>query len=303
MLETNVLIRRLSINNSKLLTLNDEDVKDIQAVLLDMLADFDDFCRNNELSYFLCGGSALGAQRHGGFIPWDDDVDVAMPRADYDRMRELFLKEYGDRYWVQSIHSDDNYDLPFMKIRKKGTRYVEVFESDPEQAGVFIDVYPLENLPDFAPTRLLHGVVCDFLHFCCSCVRMHHKKQIYFEYFGDLRTIKVKAFLGKCLSFVSLKSWCRLADRWASKHKNAQSKFVSFPSGRLHYFGEMLHRTSVFPVKECDFDGQTVTVMSNPCEHLTTLYGDFSVVPAEEGREQHSVVILELGVNNEEVFY
>ena len=299
MLKTNVLIRKLSINNSKLLTLSDENIKDIQAVLLRMMADFDDFCRKNELSYFLCGGSALGAQRHGGFIPWDDDIDIAMPRADYDRMRELFLAELGDCYWVQSIHSNDNYDLPFMKIRKKGTRYIEVFETNLNEAGVFIDIYPLENLPDFAPTRLFHGVICDFLHFCCSCVRIHHKKQIYFEYFGGLRAFKIKAFIGKCLSFISLKKWCHLADRWASKYKNLHTKFVSFPSGRMHYFGEMLHRSSVFPLKECNFDGQTISVMSDPSEHLTKLYGDFSVIPKQESREQHSIILLDLGVNNE----
>ncbi len=298
MLETNALVRRLSVNNSKLLTLSDENIKDIQAILLDMMTDFDDFCRKNGLSYFLCGGSALGAQRHGGFIAWDDDMDVAMPRADYDRLRELFLAEHGDRYWVQSL-TDDNYDLPFMKIRKKGTRCVELFETNRDQAGVFIDVYPLENLPNFAPARWLHGVICNFLQFCCSCVRVHHKKQIYVNYFGQLRAVKIKAFLGKCLGFISLKKWCHLADRWASKCKNAQSKFVSFPSGRKHYFGEMLHRASVFPLKERPFDGKRFWTMSNPVEHLTVLYGDFTAIPGQDHREQHSILALDLGVNNE----
>jgi len=301
MLETNALVRRLSINNSKLLTLSDENIKDIQAVLLDMMADFDAFCRKNGLSYFLCGGSALGAQRHGGFIPWDDDMDVAMPRADYDRMRDLFLAEYGDRYWVQALNDGGNYDLPFMKLRKKGTRYVEIFETDLDQAGVFIDIYPLENLPDAAPVRFVHGVVCDFLHFCCSCVRIKQKKQIYVEYFGNLRAIKIKALLGHILGIIPLKTWCRLADRFASNCKNTNSELVSFPGGRKHYFGEMLHRTSVFPPKECAFDGHRFFVMSDPTEHLTTLYGDYHAVPEQRNRERHSILTLELGVNNETI--
>ncbi len=301
MLETNALVRRLSINNSKLLTLSDENIKDIQAVLLDMMVDFDTFCRNNGLSYFLCGGSALGAQRHGGFIPWDDDMDVAMPRADYDRMRDLFLAEYGDRYWVQALSDGSRYDLPFMKMRKKGTRYVEIFETDPDQAGIFIDIYPLENLPNFAPARLIHGVVCDFLQFCCSCVRIKHKQHIYAAYFGNLRTIRIKAFLGKCLSFIPLKTWCRLADRWASGCKNEQSEFVSFPSGRKHYFGEMLHRASIFPLKDVAFDGHRFSVMSDSTEHLTVLYGDFSAVPEQRHRERHSILTLDLGVNHEQI--
>lgn len=299
MLKTSGLIKKMSISNGKLLVLGDEEVKDVQKVLLDMLADFDAFCRKNELSYFLCGGSALGAQRHGGFIPWDDDIDIAMPRADYDRMYELFLEEYGGRYWVQNVKGSDNYDLPFMKIRKKGTRYIEIFETNPNQAGVFIDVYPLENLPDFPIARFFHGIICNFLHLCCSCVRIHHKKHIYLEYFGNLRVIKIKDFLGRCLSFMGIKKWCRLADRWASKCKNSNSKFVSFPSGRKDYFGEMLHRSSVFPLKDCCFDGQTVSVMSDPTEHLTILYGDYSIIPPKECRERHAVITFDLGVKNE----
>lgn len=302
MLETNALVRKLSINNAKMLTLTDENIKDIQAVLLGMVADFDLFCRKHNLSYFLCGGSALGAYRHGGFIPWDDDMDIAMPRADYDRMRELFSEEYGDRYWVQSIYGTDSYDLPFIKIRKKGTQFVEIFEADLHQSGVFMDVYPLENLPDFAPARWLHGMISDLLHLCCSCAKINRKKQIYFDYFGNLRIVKIKALLGKCLGFISVKKWCHLADRWASKCKNTHSKFVSFPSGRKHYFGEKLHRDSVFPIKECDFNGKTVCIMSDPTEHLSVLYGDFSIIPESHSREQHPILKLNLGAKDETIF-
>ena len=98
---------------------------------------------------------------------------------------------------------------------------------------------------------------------------------------------------------MSINKWCRLADRWASKCKNSHSKFVSFPSGRKDYFGEMLHRSSVFPLKKCTFEGQAISVMSDPSEHLTVLYGDYSVIPEKENRERHSVITLDLGVENE----
>ena len=79
MLRTNDKIRKLSVSNDQLHRLTEQELKDVQKALLEMMVDFDAFCRVNNLCYFLCGGSALGAVRHQGFIPWDEDVDLAMP--------------------------------------------------------------------------------------------------------------------------------------------------------------------------------------------------------------------------------
>ncbi len=294
MLETNKLVRKLSIGNQKLRALSQEDVAAIQAVLLEMMSDFDAFCRQNGLQYFLCGGSLLGAVRHQGFIPWDEDVDIAMPRADYNRMQALFEQSLGERYWLQSLDTSATHDLPFMKIRKKGTLYLEIFDTEPERAGVFIDIYPLENIPDFFLWRWAHGLISDFLHLCCSCVRVKEKKQIYFEYFGALRPIRIKAALGTCLSFLRLQRWCRMADGWASLCRNAKSKRVSFPGGRKHYFGEIFHRENLLPLREAPFEDCAFFIPAEPSEPLKVLYGDYAVIPPEDRRERHTIRALSL---------
>ena len=300
MLETNRLIRQLSTENSKLLPLSEQDVVDIQAVLLGMMDDFDAFCRENGLRYFLCGGTALGAHRHGGFIPWDEDVDLAMPRADYDRFLNLFSAQCGDRYVVQTPATSPGYSLPFAKIRKRGTRYVEVFETDPDNAGVFIDVYPLENVPDFAPWRLVHGAVSDFLHLCCSCVRVNALRDRYREYYpAAMRTVNVKAFLGKCLGLIPLKDWCRAAEAWASCCRKETTRRVTFPGGRKHYFGELFTRTSCMPLTTVDFAGRRYQSLADPTEHLRLLYGDYTIVPPPEERLRHSILELDLGEKHE----
>ncbi len=302
MLKTNEAVRKLFANNAKLRTLTQADVEQVQQALLVMMDDFDRLCRKHSLTYFLCGGSALGAQRHQGFIPWDDDLDLAMPRADYDRLAELITQEYSDRYWVQTIHNNALYDLPFLKMRKKGTRFLEVFEPDPEHAGIFLDVFPVENVPDSGLLRGIHGAVSDFLHLCCSCVRMNVKKDRYFAYFEDkkfLKTVKLKAFLGKCLSFCSLHRWCVMSERWDARCRNAKSKYVSIPSGRGHYFGEVVARGTMLPVKEVPFAGRSYFTMADPDKYLTNLYGDYHRVPPVEKRETHGVLELELGETNE----
>ena len=302
MLKTNEAVRKLFTNNEKLRTLTQEDVEQVQKVLLGMMDDFDRLCRKHKLTYFLCGGSALGAARHQGFIPWDDDLDLAMPRADYDRLEELITREYGDRYWVQSLSGNALYDLPFLKMRKKGTRFLELFEPDPEHAGIFLDVFPVENVPNSCILRGLHGLVSDFLHLCCSCVRMNAKKDRYFAYFEDakfLKTVKVKAFLGKCLSFFSVHRWCVMSERWDSCCRNANSKYVSIPTGRGHYFGEVVERSTMLPVKEVPFAERSYFTMAQPDKYLTNLYGDYHRIPPVEKREAHGILELELGETNE----
>ncbi len=302
MLETNVMFRKCAIGNDKLCNLSEGDIHRIQAVLLGMMDDFDALCRKHGLRYMLCGGTALGAVRHQGFIPWDEDADLAMPREDYDKLASLLLEEYGDRYWVQNIHLSEVYDLTFMKIRKKGTRFVELFETEPERAGVFLDIYPMENVPDFPLWRWFHGAVSDFLYLCCSCVRVQTKKQRFLDYLEDgkaVRVIKVKAFLGKCLGFFSLHRWCCIADFWSKSCRNTHSKRVTFPSGRKHYFGEMCSRASCLPVRETDFEGRRYLIMANPEVHLSVLYGDYTVIPPEEQRERHTVLELDLGEEHE----
>ncbi len=302
MLETNVMFRKFAIGNTKLRELSDQDIKGIQAILLETLSDFDTVCRENNLCYFLAGGSALGAERHKGFIPWDEDLDIGMPRKDYNRLAELFLEKYEDKYWLQSIERSQTYDLTFMKIRRKNTRYVELFETEPEHAGIFADIYPLENVPDNKIARFFHGAISDFLYLCCSCVRVRTKKERFLEYLDDkkaIRLIKIKAFLGWCLGFFSLHKWCTLADRWSQKCKNDNSKLVSYPCGRKHYFGEICTRASFLPVKETAFENKMFFTMSNPDEYLKGLYGNYMDIPPEDKRERHTILELKLGEEHE----
>ena len=185
-----------------------------------------------------------------------------------------------------------------MKIRKKGTRFVEIFESEPQHAGIFIDVYPLENVPNFAPWRWFHGAISNFLHLCCSCVRMRAKKERYFAFFDDPavhKAVKIKSVLGKCLGFVSLKRWCRMTDRFAASCKKQNTRWVTFPSGGKHYFGEMLERASVFPLQQIEFAGKVFPMMADPTTHLSLLYGDYMKIPPADQQIRHTILELELG--------
>lgn len=127
--------------------LPEDELKKLQAVLLDILKVVDEFCRANDIAYFLDSGTALGAVRHGGFIPWDDDVDLGMLREDYDRFVELAAEELPEGYSLHTYDNTPGFAGMFAKVYKDGT----VFETEETRAAgcpqcVFVDIFPYDAL-------------------------------------------------------------------------------------------------------------------------------------------------------------
>lgn len=294
MLETYKNIRRTVDANTDMYEISDADLKDIQFTLQEMIRDIDDFCRRNHLTYALCGGSCLGAVRHKGFIPWDDDMDICMPRADYERFIYLFSREYAPDYWVQNIRTDERYDLHFSKVRKKGTRFEEIYETEPEKAGMFIDIFPVDSTFDNGLLRTLHRFCCDGLLLICSCVRIRSKLPKLLHYAGQdkqvCRALRMKNAIGTCFSFLSLRQWMLITESAISFRRNRSSQFVIIPSGIRHAFGETYKRKWFFPSREIRFGRMKLMTLRHPRPYLHKLYGDFMTLPPEENRLRHSVL-------------
>ena len=136
---------------------NDELFKELKK----LLDTFDGVCRKYNLRYTLCGGSLLGAIRHNGFIPWDDDLDVAMMREDYDKLLSLPKSEFKEPYFLQTPETDPGYYKTFVKLRNSNT--TEIPHKDAifhYNHGVFLDIFPLDNVPDDNKTfnRMIKGL-------------------------------------------------------------------------------------------------------------------------------------------------
>ena len=286
--ETNTVFRAVFAENKEIFNISPADTVRLQQALTEMLCDIDSVCKKNGLTFFLAGGSALGAVRNGGFIPWDDDIDLIMPRKDYDRFFELFEKDFSHRYWIQNIKRSKKYDVNSAKIRKKGTVCKELFESEPDKTGIFIDVYPLENVYSNPLLKKLHGYFSELMLLICSCVRMRKNKPLILPYLKDkkqIKAVKRKSAIGLLFSFLPLNKWLKLTEKVLSMCKDEKSEFVSIPSGRKHYFGEMYSRKSFFPPKEINFSGHNFYIMNTPEEYLTKLYGkDFMTPPSKENQ-------------------
>lgn len=120
------------------------DIDELHHIQLEMMEKFDKLCGEEGLTYFLAGGTLLGAIRHKGFIPWDDDVDLSMPRADYEKLMKLGKehKEKLEFLSITQIGDESNYSLPFAKIENNNTK---IYKGNKCQGGLFIDIFPIDG--------------------------------------------------------------------------------------------------------------------------------------------------------------
>lgn len=127
---------------------SDAYLRQLQNTMLEILQVYDAFCRQHNLKYSLYAGTLLGAVRHNGFIPWDDDVDVCMERNEYDRFVELWLQHPVKGYLLQNKEIDNNFTQTFTKIRKRNTTFLQHEEERGKiHTGIFLDIFPLDRMP------------------------------------------------------------------------------------------------------------------------------------------------------------
>ena len=126
--------------------LSDEITAELQRVSLDILLFFDNYCQEHDLVYYLCGGCCIGTVRHGGFIPWDDDVDVFMPREDYERFKEIWLDT--DDYELEFASESCRCYSTLTRLNDKNTTFIGTYTKDLDTPhGVAMDIFPLDGCP------------------------------------------------------------------------------------------------------------------------------------------------------------
>ena len=209
--------------------LSDEDIQKLHVHLLEMLVDVDKVCRRNDLFYSLSGGTALGAVRHGGFIPWDDDADVFFTRDSFNKLLQCFDEELGEKYAIHCPERTPQLGSTAIQIVKKNTVFRTIATAMSEDPGVFLDIFILENAPNNRMIRFLHGLLCMVLGFCLSCSRYYcfrkEMEEIFCESSKDImRNITIKSCIGKMLAFMRIEKWLMLTYKAYSMCKDKKSQ-------------------------------------------------------------------------------
>ncbi len=279
-------------------TLTDEELAAVQKTLVGMLKDLSDVCDAHGISWCLCGGAALGCVRHQGFIPWDDDLDIFMTRADYEKFKAVFPETLVAGYELRDPGEDGNL-FHYPRFYKKGTK-ARVLQSDDRGGNsLFIDIFPLENAFDGSLRRRLHGIRCSWFLFVDSDMRLEHCRDIILKYGGQNaqleNEVKKRLRFARFFRFRSLDEWLRRSDRCFSKVKNDASRTVVCPSGALHYFGEIYDRSKMTDLVKMPFEDTEFYIMRDYDYYLKKRYGaDYMTPPPQSGRERHHYIEFEL---------
>ena len=246
-------------------------VKEIKVKQLYILDEVVKFCNENNITYFLCGGTLLGAIRHKGYIPWDDDLDLMMPRKDYEEFVDKF--SHPDINLNSSRISDDYY-YPFLKLEDKHTEMKEhIFIGQNRNLGVNIDIFPLDVMPN--DSKALKAFL-KRMFFLRKCLKLKRVK---------ITGVKVDDFLRKIgrkiMMRYTVQEFNEKLTSAALKYKDQNTGYmgiVVWGYGRKEYC-----RTEIFDGKvEVEFEGKKYFAPVGYDEYLTNVYGDYMQLPPIE---------------------
>jgi len=265
--------------------LEGDNLKVLQRTLLGMLEDIDSVCDRENIRYYLIAGTLLGAVRHKDFIPWDDDLDIALPREDYDRFVENAPQWLGDRYHFQNYISDKNYFIPASKVRLNGSVFKEKALANLDiHHGVFIDIFPMDSVSENRVMRRLDSALYMLL-FAGLMAKSGHSPYYTAQspcekwLFGAIRLFS-KLIPRRVIVFCT--------EKLMRRHNKSNSEVCGFCWQRLDW----LFRWDNFGKgRRIPFAGKMFCAPQNPEECLRNQYGDYMRLPPEEERVPgHEVV-------------
>ncbi|MBQ9361846.1 MAG: LicD family protein [Bacteroidaceae bacterium] len=239
----------------------------MQQRMLSVLAEIDKICQRHQIPYWLSGGSMLGAVRHQGFIPWDDDLDIEMLRPDFLRLMKVLETELPDNLALQWHTTDPNYFFQFAKIRDKNSELYERNGYDKvwKEHGIFIDIFPLERVP-----RWIHNLSN---HTFGHTYKMMRTAENPFAVMWKVRTL---AKLNRNLIFPVLRGLSKIFT----------TRYYDFALG-IPYYQHSL-KEDYLPVRYVKYEDTVAPIMKEAEKCLLWRYGDYMQLPKNPGSEYHA---------------
>ncbi len=260
--------------------LTGEMLERLHKIELEMLIEVDRICKENNIKYTIIGGTLLGAVRHGGFIPWDDDADVAMLRPEYEKFCSIIDEKLDhSRFYFQNMERTEGYRWGYAKLRRKGTLFVRENQDHMEyEQGMFLDIFPIDGTPDNRVLRKIHK-------FRCFCVR-----KILWSKVGKRESqSRVHRIVYSILSMIPDRSIKRMYRGLILKVHSDTSKVVrtlTYPAPKKldGYYRKWFAETAPILFEGYEFEG-----VKDYQGWLGFEFGDYMKLPPEDKRKTHPV--------------
>ena len=293
------LMNELAKRTDYLRELTDDESKALKQALLAMYVDIASLCEAHGLTVMLCGGSCLGSIRHKGFIPWDDDLDLLMPRHDYEQLIRLLEQgALGDNYEFNTPNPDTDAKNAFLKIYRRNTRNVDIYsDNSPFPQGISIDVFALDAVPRTRLGQSIKGLIANGLQFISIVVLYAQYPSEHLKEFMSLdpnmkRRYRIKCILGKIFGIIPHRKWVWWFDRFVASDRTDRPWGI--PTGRKYYNGEIFPREVFVPARKAEFEGIQVYIPNDYDPYLRNLYKDYMQLPPADKRERHFIIELQL---------
>lgn len=260
---------------------------DLQKKCYDILLEFDRVCRKADLKYYIYAGTLLGAVRHHGFIPWDDDIDVVMFRKDWDNL-PLACGRYlnADQFELQTIYSDPMTDNPWMKLHDRNTAFISSSRREGAMEGVNIDIFPIDNAPDRQGELKRRARFVDRMNFIyqyrfCHCKSPSFKMRMFQKAIRLIPPLNETAFKEKY-------------NQNMQKYNQKQTKNVVYCSNRP-YMRKVVDRSVFSETVMLPFEGKLFPAPGGWERVLTIMFGDYMTLPPEEEQvTRHGAAVIDL---------
>ncbi len=280
----------------------EEILKKLQRLEMEILKDFDQICRENGMPWFAFGGTGIGAARHQGFIPWDDDIDVVVMRADYDRMPALFREKFPEKYQVISADVNENYPLTTTRIMLRDSLFVEESMKDIDcPFGIFLDVYPMDHVAQ--NPRKAKSQSRRTWFYAKLMVLSAVPRPVLLFHGWKARAVHVATRLG----YRVMRLTGRTTAKMYRKHRALAVRYNGEPATTYAYFNDFTpfsgwyEEGDIFPIQRLPFEDMEMNLPNELDKTLRKEYGDYMQLPPEEDRKNHFPYLLKFP--DEDVIY
>lgn len=258
-----------------------EELRKVSLIQLEIMDEVHRICEKHNITYYMIGGTLLGAVRHGGFIPWDLDIDIGMPREDYDSFKTVCQKELGERYVYLDHNSDRNYIRPHAMVARKDTRiHIKYDHVNPKtmDLGVYMDIFPLDNAPD--DTKLRQDQANQLIK-----IRRFKSWRIPYSYSYKAWKRFAHYAVSALLCWAPVREINRRQQALMQKYRGEQTQCICSMASQYSYEKQCMPRDVYGTPVLLAFEGREYYAPEKYGEYLTRLYGDYMQLPPVEKRQ------------------